>query len=268
MLKGLYTKFLILLLLAGACMLLYPTFADWWNSQFQVRDIAKYLEQEQQLTAQDYAAEWEKARRFNQIIYNHHGLVSLTAEERALYNSCLNVGGNGVMGYVEIPIIRVSLPVYHSTSDTVLQTAIGHLENTSLPIGGENNHSALSGHRGLLSASLFTNLDRIVEGDLFMLRVLGETFTYQVDKISIVLPEETELLEPVKGMDYCTLVTCTPYGINSHRLLVRGHRIENIKKLSLTVTPDAMQIDPVLISPLFAAPMILALLIGLIFKRQ
>ena len=267
MLKGLYTKILVLLLIAGACMLLYPTFADWWNARLQFNDISEYLQNEEQLTSENYDEEWEKARLFNQAIYSHYGLVALTDSERALYNSCLNVGNKGVMGYIDIPIIRVSLPIYHGTSDAVLQTGVGHMENTSLPVGGESTHSALSGHRGLLSANLFTNLDRIVEGDIFMLRVLGETLTYRVDKISIVLPDETELLNPVYGMDYCTLVTCTPYGVNSHRLLVRGHRIENIKNLSLTVTPDAMQIDPILISPLFATPILLALLIRLMLKR-
>ena len=205
---------------------------------------------------------------FNQEIFRHQKVAALTDEEKELYNSCLNVSGNGVMGYVDIPIIRVSLPIFHGTSDVVLQSGVGHMESTSLPVGGENTHAALSGHRGLVSANLFTNLDRVMEGDLFMLRVLGETLTYKVDKISIVLPEETELLEPVYGMDYCTLVTCTPYGVNSHRLLVRGHRVENIKNLSLTVTPDAMQIDPILISPLFATPILLAMLIRLMLRKR
>ena len=267
-LKGLYSKILVLLLIVGACLLIYPSFAEWWNSRFQLRDISDYLNNEAQLTEENYDEEWEKARMFNQAIFNHHKVAKLTDEERELYNSCLNIGSNGVMGYVDIPIIRVSLPIYHGTSDVVLQTGVGHMESTSLPVGGENTHAALSGHRGLISANLFTNLDRVAEGDLFMLRVLGETLTYKVDKISIVLPSETKLLEPVEGMDYCTLVTCTPYGINSHRLLVRGHRVPNINNLSLTVAPDAMQIDPILISPLFAAPMLLALLIRLILKKR
>ena len=267
MLKGLYSKILVFLLLAGTCMLVYPTFADWWNERLQLRDISEYLQNEGQLTEVDYTEEWEKAHMFNQAIFNHQKVAALTKEEKAFYNSCLNISGNGIMGYVDIPLIRVSLPIYHGTSDAVLQSGVGHMESTSLPVGGENTHAALSGHRGLISANLFTNLDRVAEGDLFMLRVLGETLTYKVDKISIVLPEETKLLEPIYGMDYCTLVTCTPYGVNSHRLLVRGHRIANIKNLSLTVTPDAMQIDPILISPLFAAPILLVLLIKLMLKK-
>ena len=169
------------------------------------------------------------------------------------------------MGYIEIPAIGVALPIYHGTEDTVLQIAIGHIEGSSLPVGGPGTHCVVSGHRGLPSAKLFTDLDKLVEGDTFMLRVLDEVLTYEVDQIHIVEPREVELLEIEEGQDLCTLVTCTPYGINSHRLLVRGHRIENQESAaSIRVTADAMQIEPILVAPAVAAPILLILLIVLL----
>ena len=172
------------------------------------------------------------------------------------------------MGYIEIPTIGVTLPIYHGTDETVLQVAIGHLEWTSLPVGGESSHCVVSGHRGLPSAKLFTDLDKLVVGDVFIFRVLDEILTYEVDQILIVEPHETEALRIEKGKDLCTLITCTPYGVNSHRLLVRGHRIENQEEaVIIRVTADATQIEPVIVAPIVAIPMLLVLLIGLLIPK-
>lgn len=172
------------------------------------------------------------------------------------------------MSYVEIPKLNCSLPVYHSTDTDVLQIAIGHLEGSSLPVGGRSTHCVLSGHRGLPSAKLFTSLDKLVEGDTFSIRTLDETLSYEVDKISIVLPEETELLQIVPGKDLCTLMTCTPYGVNSHRLLVRGHRIEDTKAIEMRVTADALQIDPMMVAPILAMPVVIILFIVVITHKK
>ena len=178
----------------------------------------------------------------------------------------LNIDGTGVMGYVEVPSIKVSLPIYHGTEESVLQVAIGHLEWSSLPVGGASSHCVISGHRGLPSAKLFSDLDEVVEGDIFIMRVLDETFTYEVDQILIVEPQDTEALLIQEGEDLCTLVTCTPYGINTHRLLVRGHRIDNLAESNtIRITSDAMQIEPIIVAPIVAMPMILILVSMVMF---
>ncbi len=185
------------------------------------------------------------------------------------YNQALNLTGNGIMGYVEIPEIDSVLPIYHGTDEAVLQIAVGHLEWTSLPVGGEGTHCVLSGHRGLPSAKLFTDLDKIVEGDVFILRILDEILTYEVDQILIVEPNVTDALRIEEGKDYCTLVTCTPYGINSHRLLVRGHRIENAPEARIVrITADAAQIEPLLVAPIVGIPLVLILMIPLMLPRR
>ena len=173
------------------------------------------------------------------------------------------------MGYIEIPKIKCNLPIYHGTDEAVLQIAIGHVQGSSLPAGGESTHCVLSGHRGLPSAKLFSDLDQLTEGDVFLLRVLDETLTYEVDQIRTVLPDELDDLAIEEGKEYCTLVTCTPYGINSHRLLVRGHRVENQASAStIRVTADAMQIEPLLIAPLVAVPMLLVLLVMVLIPHR
>ena len=190
----------------------------------------------------------------------YYKISTLTDEEREDYNSQLDIDGSGVMGYIEIPTIKVSLPIYHGTSDDVLQVAVGHLEWSSLPVGGESTHCVLSGHRGLPSAKLFTNLDQLTEGDLFVIRTLDEVLTYEVDRILIVLPSELQALAAEEGKDLCTLVTCTPYGVNSHRMLVRGHRVDNQSE-AVRLTADAIRIDPLLVAPIAAIPLLLALLL-------
>lgn len=263
--SNLITIILILILLAGLSLLLYPTVSDYWNSFHQSRAIAAYAEQVAEIDSDTCEQLWADAQVYNQSLIGKVGRYDMTDEERAKYESLLDVSGNGIIGYIEIPSIKCSLPIYHGTDEAILQIAVGHIEGTSLPVGGSGTHCVLSGHRGLPSARLFTDLDKMVVGDTFMMRVLDETLTYEVDQIRIVLPNELDDLEIEEGKDYCTLVTCTPYGINSHRLLVRGHRIENqVEAQEIRVTSDAIQIEPLVVAPIVALPMLLALLIILL----
>ena len=267
--SDLITVILILVLLVGLSLLLYPSVSDYWNSFHQSRAIATYAEEVANLDDDQYTELWESAKAYNTALAESETKYVLTEEEREEYESLLNISGTGIMGYVEIPGIACSLPIYHGTDDAALQIAAGHLEWTSLPTGGESTHCVISGHRGLPSAKLFTDLDRLEEGDVFMLCVLDEVLTYQVDQILIVEPQDTTALQIVPGEDYCTLVTCTPYGINTHRLLVRGHRIENIKEARATVVvADATQIEPLVVAPIVAIPMLLVLVIILLLPRQ
>ena len=266
--KHVTTIILLIVLIVGLSLLLYPTFADWWNSMHQSRAVASYVEQVANIDEEQYAHLWNDAWNYNEsLIYRPNEYV-LTEDQKKTYNEVLNVGGTGIMGYIEIPTIGVTLPIYHGTDETVLQVAIGHLEWTSLPVGGESSHCVVSGHRGLPSAKLFTDLDKLVVGDVFIFRVLDEILTYEVDQILIVEPHETEALRIENGKDLCTLITCTPYGVNSHRLLVRGHRIENQEEaVIIRVTADATQIEPVIVAPIVAIPMLLVLLIGLLIPK-
>ncbi len=267
--KHLSTIVLVLLLLIGLSLLLYPTVSDYWNSFHQTRAIATYAENVAALDNASYDAIWDAARQYNRNLCSRSNSFLLSEEQKAEYESLLDISGQGVMGYIEIPEIDVSLPIYHGTEDPVLQVAVGHLEWTSLPVGGESTHCVLSGHRGLPSAKLFTDLDKLREGDTFLLRVLDEILTYEVDQILIVEPQDTAALEIAEGEDYCTLVTCTPYGINTHRLLVRGHRIDNIEEVkTVRVTADAVQLEPMLVAPVVAIPMLLILLILLLLPRR
>ena len=268
--KGrLTTILLIVILFAGLCLLLYPTFSDWWNSLHQSRAIATYSEQVSELDDNKYEELWAEARAYNHSLTLRENAFTLTEEQAARYNDLLNVGGSGVMGYVEVPSIGISYPIYHGTDEAVLQIAIGHIEWTSLPTGGESTHCVISGHTGLPSAKLFTNLNKLLEGDLFLIRTLDETLTYEVDQVLIVLPHEASALQIEEGKDYCTLVTCTPYGVNSHRLLVRGHRIENVEESKVVrVTANAIMIDALLVAPVLAAPVLLLLLLVLLLPRR
>ena len=259
------TILLLLVFLIGLSLLLYPTVSDWWNSFHQTRAIAGYVEAVVNLDDSTYEQYWTQAQAYNQNLRGNRYRYQPTEEETAQYKSLLNVTGNGIMGYIEIPAIGISLPIYHGTEDTVLQIAVGHIEGTSFPVGGPGTHCVISGHRGLPSAKLFTDLDKLVVGDTFLLCVLDEVLTYEVDQIRIVEPDDVSLLEIEDGQDLCTLVTCTPYGINSHRLLVRGHRIENQGNAStIRVTADAIQIEPILVAPAVAVPLLLFLLIWLL----
>lgn len=259
--KHFSTILLILTFFAGLALLLYPTLSDYVNSLHQSKAISAYAESVENMDTEKYEAILAAAKQYNAVLAQSPQSYERTDEEQEQYSQLLNVDGNGVMGYIEIPAIDVSLPIYHGTSDRVLNSSIGHLDWTSLPVGGESTHCVLSGHRGLPSAKLFTNLDKLVVGDTFLLRTLDEVLTYEVDQILIVEPDDTEALQIVPGEDYCTLVTCTPYGINTHRLLVRGHRIENVEEaITVRVTSDAIQIEPVIVAPMIAAPILLILL--------
>ena len=267
--KHLPNIILTVILMAGLSLLLYPTVSDYWNSLHQSRAIANYEEAVAAMDDETYEEYWNQALDYNERLWKRSNRYYPSEEEQAEYQSLLNISGNGIMGYIQIPSIDVSLPVYHGVDEAVLQVAVGHIESSSLPVGGEGSHCVLSGHRGLPSARLFTDLDQLVEGDVFMLKVLNETLTYQVDQIRIVLPEEVDDLDLIRGKDYCTLVTCTPYGINTHRLLIRGFRIDNLAEgVTVRVTPDATLLDPKLVAPAIAIPMLLVPLLWLLIKYR
>jgi sortase A len=259
------TVILIVLLIVGLSLLLYPSVSDYWNSFHSSKAISSYAETVANLDKEQYGEMWSAAQAYNQTLAARSTNFALTDEQKEEYENLLDVSGVGIMGYIEIPELGVTLPIYHGTEESVLQIAAGHLEWSSLPVGGAGSHCVISGHRGLPSAKLFTDLDKLQEGDTFMLRVLDEVLTYEVDKISIVEPSQVSDLRIVEGKDLCTLVTCTPYGINTHRLLVRGHRIENAQESKVVrVTADALQIEPLLVAPVVALPVLLLLLIVLL----
>ena len=216
---------LAIMFLAGLSLLLYPAVSNWWNSRYQSHAIAGYTQSVSQLDAEKYTALWDEANRYNQTLLERGSQDALEAGLLEQYNSLLNISDTGIMGYLEIPSINCSLPIYHGTDESVLQVAIGHLEWSSLPVGGESTHSVISGHRGLPSAELLTHIDKLDIGDRVYIHVLDKVLEYRVDNVAVVEPEDTSLLHITEGKDYLTLVTCTPYGINSHRLLVRGERV-------------------------------------------
>lgn len=263
------TILLVAIFFVGLCVLLYPTISDFWNEKRQSQAIINYDDLIVDLTSEDYSEYFSKADSYNQKIRNM-SFPFLTHKDIAdEYYSTLDINDDGMMGYLTIEKIKVQLPIYHGTSDKVLNSAVGHVEGSSLPVGGESTHAVMSAHRGLPSAKLFTNLDKVEVGDVFTIRILDRTITYQVDQILIVLPHETDNLNIVSGEDYCTLVTCTPYGINTHRMLVRGTRIENIEPdRVINVITEAYQVDPLIVTPAVAAPMLGLLLIVLIVKSR
>ena len=266
--KNRSTIILILIFLVGLSVMLYPTVSDYVNQRHQSRALASYDETVNEMSDADYTAYFEAADAYNQRLAATPNSF-FTPEQVSGYDETLDVSGTGIMGYITIPRIGVELPVYHGTSDGVLQIAAGHLEGTSLPVGGGSTHAVISAHRGLPSAKLFTNLDQLEVGDTFTITVLDRVLTYEVDQISIVLPTETDNLKVVDGKDYVTLMTCTPYGINSHRLLVRGRRIETPDKLKhIRVTADAIKIEPIITAPIMALPLLLVLLLWLLFSNR
>lgn len=267
--KHISTVIFILIFLTGLSLLLYPTVSDRWNRMHQTRAITAYAEAAASLDDADYERILADAHAYNEALAAQGGGAALTEEEKAAYEVQLNIAGQGIMGYIDIPKIDCHLPIYHGTSEGVLQTAIGHLEGSSLPVGGKDTHCVLSGHRGLPSARLFTDLDQMVAGDLFMVCVLDEILTYQVDQVLVVLPEETEALAIEPGEDLCTLVTCTPYGVNSHRMLVRGRRTDTLSEgETQRITADAMQIETPLVVSVAAVPMIAVLFSAFMYAVQ
>lgn len=265
--KGtLSTVLLVVIMLAGVGVLAYPSVSDWWNSMHATQAIAGYVEAVESLSKEEKEAIFAKAREYNESLPNGVNF-NISEEQYAEYASILDITGTGIMGYIQIQSIGVNLPVYHGVDEGILQIAVGHIPGSSFPIGGERTHAVMSGHRGLPSAKLFSDLDKLGEGDVFTVTVLDETFTYMVDQIRIVLPEETDELGIVEGKEYATLVTCTPYGINSHRILMRGHRIANIDGKA---TPaEAVRIPTYIVIPAVGIPLLfIVLAIMLIYYRR
>lgn len=260
---------LVLMLVAGLSILLYPSFSDYWNSTRQTQLITHYAEAVADMDDEAYDVYLNSANEYNEALLNRENWMELNEEQSKRYWQELNFSGDDIMGYIEIPMIDVTLPIYHGTEEEILQIAVGHLEWSSLPVGGESTHAVVSGHRGLPSARLFTDLDRLVVGDYFVINVLNQMITYEIDQIKIVEPYEMDDLRIIEGEDHCTLVTCTPYGVNSHRMLLRGTRIENIEEATVRrVTADAMLIEPIIVAPVLAAPMLLVLLIVLLIPKK
>lgn len=256
------TLILLLILLIGAGLIAYPSFANWWNSFHQSRAVASYAETVANMNTEEYERIISKAQAYNRKLSRSGILWTLDEDEEKGYKEQLDIGTSGIMGYIDIPKIDVMLPIYHGIDESILQVAVGHIPGTSLPVGGKGSHCVVSGHRGLPSARLFTDIDKLVEGDTFTITVLNKTLTYEVDQIRTVLPTDLSDLQIEKGKDYVTLVTCTPYGINTHRLLVRGHRIENADG-DASVIADALQIEPIYIAPFIAVPILILLIIGM-----
>lgn len=264
----LITGFLILLIVLGLGIMLYPKISDYWNTMVQMRAIKTYQEKVATLDDNEIESLLFQARDYNKKLYGLENPLK-NYEKIRNYYEILDITGTGIMGYVNIPAIGVELPVYHGTNSEVLNVAIGHLQGSSLPVGGENTHTVLSAHRGLPSAKLFSDLDELREGDTFTITILNYTVTYEVDQISIVLPSDVKKLQIMKGGDYATLLTCTPYGINTHRLLVRGHRIENAKgEKDVKVTADAVLIDKNSVIPFIALPLFILLIIYWIWESK
>ncbi len=263
--KQLSAILLILVLAAGILLLLYPTVSNWWNRKVQTRAVASYKEAAEQLSEQDYSEIFEKAESYN-IQLRRIGMNRFSHPELVSgYENILNITGTGIMGYVTIDKLDTELPIYHGTDPGVLQIAAGHLEGSSLPIGGKGNHSVISAHRGLPSSRLFTDLDEMEEGDVFTITVLDRMLTYQVDQILVVDPDELEALQMEEGKDYCSLMTCTPYGVNSQRLLVRGIRIPNKEA---DISADARRVRPLAVGTAAALPFAAAILILILREKR
>lgn len=263
--KNKTTIIMVLFFFIGLGVLLYPSISDFYNQKVQSKAIVDYESILNNISKEDYTSYFEKANNYNKKLLAMKRPL-LTYKNIKDYNQILNLNGNGMIGYLTIDKIKVELPIYHGTSNEVLSKAVGHLEGTSLPVGGSGTHSVLSAHRGLPSFKLFTDLDKLELGDTFVINVLDQTLTYQIDKITIVKPNQVNDLKIEKDKDYVTLLTCTPYGINTHRLLVRGVRIENINNKKLFVTTEGFKISKLVVMPLVAIPLILILLLIILFK--
>ena len=262
------TAILVVLLLVGLSVMLYPTVSDWWNSRVQTSAIATYNQSVEQMDTGDKERLLMEAHSYNATL-SHLTAPFTNWEDAGNYGKILDISGTGIMGYISIPKIQVELPIYHGTSAEVLNVAVGHLQGSSFPVGGENTHAVISAHRGLPSAKLFSDLDQLVEGDTFTVTILDEVLTYEVEKIFIVKPDELDKLAIIPGGDYVTLMTCTPYGVNSHRLLVRAHRVDTVYPHNVKVAADAVQLDSMSVVPFIAAPLFVGLLVfWIVSSRQ
>lgn len=262
--SGWFTNLLLgLILLVGVGIMAYPTFSNWWNQQTASRAIATYIDAVDSLDEAQRAAILEAARTYNARLAGVGIHFMMSEAEIAEYYSLLDITGTGIMGYIQIPAINVNLPVYHGTDEAVLQIAAGHLQGTSLPVGGTSTHTAISGHRGLPSARLFTDLDRLQEGDVFVISVYGEEMVYMIDQIRVVLPQEVDSLSIEAGADQCTLITCTPYGVNTHRMLVRGSRIADLPD-DVTVVAEAFRMPAYYVVMGVGIPLLFVILLALL----
>ncbi len=259
------TLIMLIFFFVSLCVLLYPAISQYWNAQVQTKAVTEYNEMINTLKEEDYSAYFDAANDYNRRLYDL-GKPLQFYRELTDYMDQLNLTGNGIMGYIDISKLGVELPIYHTTSEAVLSVAVGHIEGTSLPVGGKGTHSALSAHRGLPGARLFTDLDRMELGDTFTITILNEVLTYQVDQITVVNPDQVEGLAIDPDEDYCTLVTCTPYGINTQRLLVRGTRIETTQTRKLYVITEAYIVDRLIVTPIVALPILFVLILIVIFK--
>lgn len=259
------TILLLISFFVGLSVLLYPAISSFWNSKTQSEAIIDYEAILGNYMPEDYSQVFKEAEAYNTALASLEYPLREYHELENSYEETLDITGTGMLGYLKIPKINQELPVYHGTSDTVLNVAVGHFQGTSLPIGGESTHSVVSAHRGLPTATLFTYLDRLEIGDTFSFTILDREITYEVDQIRIVEPNDVELIQIEEGKSYCTLLTCTPYGINTQRLLVRGHQIDATQKQNIYITNEAYRIDTLLVMPIVALPIIFGLLIYVMF---
>lgn len=261
------TIFLMIMLLVGFSVMLYPTFSNWWNSHTQSKAIANYEQALSDVSETDYSEILEKAYEYNEKLSKIYSPFENYNQVEG-YDDILDITGTGIIGYISIPTIKVELAIYHGTSEGILNIAAGHLQGSSLPVGGKNTHAVISAHRGLPSAKLFSDLDKLYVGDTFTITVLGEVLTYEVEEILIIEPNEVDKLSIIPNGDYVTLMTCTPYGINTHRLLIRSHRIDTIYKNDVKVVADAVQVDPMLVVPVISLPLVIGLIVFWFFDGK
>ncbi len=258
------TIFFTLMLFVGVSVMLYPIVSDWWNSRVQSRAVANYEVAVANMEADKTDEMIQKAHDYNAKLARLQSPF-VDFDRVSGYNSTLDISGSGIMGYISIPVIQVELPIYHGTSEEVLNIAAGHLEGSTLPVGGANTHSVISAHRGLPSARLFTDLDKIEKGDNFTVNILDRIYTYEVEEILIVEPHEINTLAIIPNSDYVTLMTCTPYGVNTHRLLIRSHRVETVYKKEYRISAEMIKVDPMLVIPFISAPFVFILIIFWVF---
>ncbi len=266
--KHLSTLLLVLVFFIGCSIMLYPSVSDWWNSKVQTRAVTDYSTAVSDMDTAVAEGLLAQADAYNANLAALSSPLSGYGVLSAEYNQALSISASDVMGYITIEKLGVNLPIYHGTSDTVLAAGVGHLEGSSLPVGGASTHAVLSAHRGLPTSRLFTDLDKMEVGDTFTITVLTRTLTYQVDQILIVEPQDVSALQIVEGEDLCTLLTCTPYGINTHRLLVRGHRVETPAEKNISIPNEAVRLDSLLLAPVIAVPMLLVLLVYLLVRYR
>lgn len=255
--KHISTIIMAIIFLTGLSLLLYPTVSNFWNSKHQTQVVAEYSDRIEKMGTREKKQALEQAEKYNQTLVSDAKRFTPSEEQEALYKSLLNADGTGMMGYITVPEIKCKLAIYHTVDDSVLQVGIGHLEGSSLPVGGKGTHCVLSGHRGLTSAKLFTDLDKLQKGDIFLLHIYDQVFTYEIDQIRIVEPGDYGPLEIEEDKDLCTLLTCTPYGINTQRLLVRGKRIANRAGDDSRITSDAVKVNTVVVAIIISIPLLI-----------